>query len=389
MSGSIRVIDLPDMGTVTDASSFVVDKGTATGRFMATALKTYCTTTTLPEAPSTNTPYGRMNGAWTPVLGDAPSNSLPYARMNAAWSPVVPEAPLTASIYGRGSAGWVPVMPITGGTISGNFGATGNITSGFGVYANSLAVSSSVGYEWVRYIQAGTGNHIDQHRAGWWDQWDSGTGMRTWIGPSNAVLMSLDGTGNLGVLGAVTSPAFWVEAGSFGFVQGGVNRAFYFLPTYLWLFDTTSHNMVWHNNGVAFWQMRASDNFCFNQLGPVGGLGAYLNSSDRRTKTGITPTTKGLAEVLQLVPVAFTRADPATGAQEEIGFIAQDVQPIVPEAVWTAGIALRDGTGGLDSAEPTLALSESTLTALNVNAIKELNDLITTLTARVTTLEAP
>jgi len=35
-----------------------------------------------------------------------------------------------------------------------------------------------------------------------------------------------------------------------------------------------------------------------------------------------------------------------------------------------------------------MALSESTLTALNVNAIKELNDLISSLTARVGVLEA-
>jgi hypothetical protein len=115
----------------------------------------------------------------------------------------------------------------------------------------------------------------------------------------------------------------------------------------------------------------------------VGGVGAYQNISDRRVKTGITPTTKGLAEVLQLQPVSFTRDHPGVqpGAPEEIGFIAQDVQPIVPEAVWDSGMVLtRDG-------ESTLALTESTLTALNVNAIKELNDLITTLTARVATLE--
>jgi hypothetical protein len=119
----------------------------------------------------------------------------------------------------------------------------------------------------------------------------------------------------------------------------------------------------------------------------VGGNGPYLNSSDRRVKTNIVPTSKGLAEVLQLQPVSFTRADPTTGAQEEIGFVAQDVQPIVPEAVWQAGIPMRDGSGGLDSADPTLALSESTLTAISVNAIKELNNLITALTARIAALE--
>jgi hypothetical protein len=86
--------------------------------------------------------------------------------------------------------------------------------------------------------------------------------------------------------------------------------------------------------------------------------------------------------------VSFTRADPTTGAQEEIGFVAQDVQPIVPEAVWQAGIPLRDGSGGLDSADPTLGLTSETITALNVNAIKELNALIASLTDRIAALEA-
>ena len=147
MSGTnIRVIDIPDLGAVTDASSFVIDKGGSgtTGRFSALAVKAYCATTTLPEAPSNNIPYGRMNGAWTPVLGDAPSNGLPYARLNAAWSSVVPEAPLTGSIYGRGSAGWTPVLPLTGGNISGSIGATGNVAAGGVVYAGQ-AFALSIG----------------------------------------------------------------------------------------------------------------------------------------------------------------------------------------------------------------------------------------------------
>jgi hypothetical protein len=126
--------------------------------------------------------------------------------------------------------------------------------------------------------------------------------------------------------------------------------------------------------------MRASDDFCFNAQAAVGGVGAYINSSDRRGKTGIAPSSKGLAEVLQLQPVSFTRVDASTGAQEEIGFVAQDVQPILPEAVWTAGIPLRDGSGGLDSGEPTLGLTSETITAILVNAVKEL-------TARVAALE--
>ena len=141
---------------------------------------------------------------------------------------------------------------------------------------------------------------------------------------------------------------------------GGSGRIFQWMPSFYLDFalsGPTGGTLQYVVSNGPLWVMRASDDFCFNPQAAVGGNGAYINSSDRRMKSNIVPTAKGLAEVLQLQPVSFTRADPTTGAQEEIGFVAQDVQSIVPEAVWQAGIPLRDGTGGLDSAEPTLGLT--------------------------------
>src|SRR6185436_10684766 len=160
MSGTnIRVIDLPDLGTVTDASSFVIDKAAATGRFSALAVKNYCAATSIAEAPSTNQPYGRMNGAWTPVLPDAPSNSLTFGRLNGGWASVLPEAPVNGMTYGRVNGSYMPVLPISGGTIQGHLGATGSVTAGGNVYTNALLMSSANGYEWTFFVQAGTGHH--------------------------------------------------------------------------------------------------------------------------------------------------------------------------------------------------------------------------------------
>jgi hypothetical protein len=394
MSGTIRVIDLPDLGIVTDASSIVADK-TGTGRFSALAMRSYCASISVGEAPSNNTPYGRMNGAWTPVLPEAPSNGIPFARLNAAWSPVVPEAPLTGSAYGRVNGTWVAVMPVSGGSIAGSISASGNITAGGGVAANQFALSSTDGYEWQFLVQAGTGDHIEQHRAGWQDTWNSASGARRWIAPSGTI-MTLDAAGALTTASSVNATQFWsngagATVGQFGFSGGGSGRVFQFAPQFYLDYATTgatAGTLQWNVSNGPLWVMRASDDFCFNPQSSVGGNGAYLNVSDRRAKTGIVPTTKGLAEILQLQPVEFDRLNPATGTQHEIGFIAQDVQPIVPEAVWQAGIPLQDGSGGLDSADPTLAMSESTITALNVNAIKELHALIVTLTDRIAALEA-
>ena len=395
MSGTtIRVIDLPDLGSVTDVSSIVADK-TGTGRFSALALKSYCATVSIPEAPSTNSPYGRQNGAWTPVLADAPSNGSSYARLNATWSVVPPEAPLTGSIYGRGNSAWTPVLPISGGTVSGSLGVGGNLAVAGATSSDRLAVGASIGYAWAFYAQPGAGNHIQEHAPNWFDSFLVGNGMRQWNAPG-LMQMSLDATGSLTVANSVVaggsvyatgnvtgSAAVWQTPSVFGFAPGGQGRIFYFAPTYYWEWNSTTGQQTWISNGTPMWNMRASDALCFNSVGVVGGNGPYLNTSDRRVKANIVPTAKGLAEVLQLQPVSFTRDYPGvpTGAPEEIGFVAQDVQPIVPEAVWEAGMTTtRDG-------EATLALSESTLTALNVNAIKELNALIVGLRDRIATLE--
>jgi hypothetical protein len=396
MSGTnIRVADLPDLGAVHDTSSVVADTGTSTGRFSALSLKSYCAVATIPEAPSTNTPYGRMNGAWTPVLNDAPSTGASYARLNATWSVVVPEAPLTGNIYGRGNSGWTTVLPMTGGTISGNLGATGNINAGGGVYAAQFNLSPAAGYEWQFYIEAGSGDHIQGHRTNWSQRWASATGTHSWNSPSGQQ-MSLTSAGVLSVSGYGYAPAFWsstLAAGQFGFGAGGSGRIFSFRPSFYLDHSTvaggTDGTLQYVVSNGPLWVMRPSDDFCFNPQSSVGGNGAYINTSDRRAKENIAPTARGLAEVLQLQPVSFQRTNPASpeGAPLEIGFIAQDVQPIVPEAVWGAGIPLKDGTGGLDSAEPTLGLTSETITAISVNAIKELNDMIAALTARVATLE--
>jgi hypothetical protein len=381
MSGTdIRVADLPDLGAVTDASSIVADVASGTGRFSALAVKAYCAVATLPDAPFTNTPYGRQNGTWTAVVSDAPSNNVSYGRRNATWAVVVPEAPLTGATFGRVNGAWTEVLPTTGGAINGNISTTGNVLVGGATYCQTILLSSTNSYEWKFYIQAGTGNHLQEHSGGYYDMWEHAGGARVWVA-GGAAIMNLSAAGVLSTLNYVQAPEFWsgATAGQFGFAASPGGRIFQFSPGFYWAYTTANATLEWTVSNGPLWVMRASDDFCFNAQGPVGGVGAYINSSDRRGKTGIIPTTKGLAEILQLQPVEFDRLDPTTGSHAEIGFVAQDVQPVVPEAVWTAGIPLQDGSGGLESGDPTLGLSSETITAILVNAIKELNTRIAVL----------
>jgi hypothetical protein len=56
--------------------------------------------------------------------------------------------------------------------------------------------------------------------------------------------------------------------------------------------------------------------------------------SDSRLKSNITPIVDGLAKVMALKPVNFNWIDPEYyGAEAEIGFLAQEVQTVVPEVV--------------------------------------------------------
>lgn len=74
----------------------------------------------------------------------------------------------------------------------------------------------------------------------------------------------------------------------------------------------------------------------------IGGSGiranAFLYSSDKRLKGMIWPLRDGLTKVSALNPVSFTWKDgmeSGMGGKEDIGFIAQEVEAIVPEVVHT------------------------------------------------------
>lgn len=65
---------------------------------------------------------------------------------------------------------------------------------------------------------------------------------------------------------------------------------------------------------------------------------AFLYSSDARLKEGISALQGGLAKILALAPVSFTWKEDistANAGRGDIGFIAQDVEAILPEVVTT------------------------------------------------------
>jgi hypothetical protein len=89
--------------------------------------------------------------------------------------------------------------------------------------------------------------------------------------------------------------------------------------------------------------------------------GNWVNASDIRLKTDITPLTDSLAKIETLTPVSFKWKDTALmGSQQNIGLIAQDVQLVFPELV-------------SEDASGTLGLNYAGFVTPIIGAIKELN----------------
>jgi hypothetical protein len=261
------------------------------------------------------------------------------------------------------------------------------------------------------YREAVTGNHIQQYRSGTFDR-VLPDGGREWLVDGN-VRLQVDRSGNMSCggsfnIGSQVSGTYLASAGSghaqnnwkaqriygisgcfagdsdnastsdqTGILKGPGASQVRMWPAYYWDFDQTTFNLKWYSNNTETISVRASDKLFANNGGGVAGVGAYVVLSDVRAKEDIAPTTIGLDEVMRLQPKSFTR----TGfARPEIGFVAQDVAAVLPQAVVTAGLNLPDGTGGLEDEKPSLGITYDAIVAALVNAVK-------TLEARLAVLE--
>jgi hypothetical protein len=111
-----------------------------------------------------------------------------------------------------------------------------------------------------------------------------------------------------------------------------------------------------------FSSLAVNCNFASYELdvnGTIRASGDVIAYSDRRVKENITPITQALEKIQQLQGVYYTRND-QEDKKRKIGFIAQEVEEVVPEVVIT------------DSTEDNKkSIAYQNLTALLVEGIKE------------------
>jgi hypothetical protein len=84
--------------------------------------------------------------------------------------------------------------------------------------------------------------------------------------------------------------------------------------------------------------------------------------SDKRLKTDITPIVDGLSIILKLHPVFYTALAEAYKGERHPGLIANDVQKIIPAAVWERKI------------DKYLGLRDERITPFLIRAIQELDE---------------
>lgn len=111
----------------------------------------------------------------------------------------------------------------------------------------------------------------------------------------------------------------------------------------------------------------SSPSYTLHVNGSVAGTSAYVNLSDIRFKKNIKPLYNSLSKVLQLNGISFDwdkQFDESVNLDElnHIGLLAQDVEKIIPQTVFTAS-----------DKNKTKSVSYSDLVPVLIEAIKELN----------------
>lgn len=139
------------------------------------------------------------------------------------------------------------------------------------------------------------------------------------------------------------------------------------------LINTTGGYIINYIAGSAKTRINSNGDFIVYNLGTglvYSNAGALTstNPSDSRLKTDIKSIEYGLSDILKLRPVSYNWKDDKVNQGIQFGFIAQEVQEIMPDAIKEFGDKTK-----------FLGLEKDAIYATLINAIKELNNKIETL----------
>ena len=196
---------------------------------------------------------------------------------------------------------------------------------------------------------------------------------------NNAERARIDSSGNLLVgttsnnVAGRTQARLNVAAGSYDTVQlKGVNASYLNIASWIPISGATAYH-IGFGDGTSSYTERG--------VITTNGVGTtYGTASDYRLKENVQPMQGALAKVAALKPVTYTWKE--NGLQGE-GFIAHELQEVCPNAVVGEKDAVKE-----NGAPKYQNIDTSFLVATLTAAIQEQQALITSLTARITALEA-
>jgi len=196
---------------------------------------------------------------------------------------------------------------------------------------------------------------------------------------SNIERMRIDAAGNVGI--GTTSPSHPFH------VYNATSAAIYGEA------DGGAYGVVGYSGGYQG-SLGRNDGFAFVGIGAVWASGAsYFNQSDGRLKENIQPLASSVENLLKLRPVTYqwkpgTVSHQLHGSKPQIGFIAQEVEKIYPDAViFNANPGeskLKDGKPSLDSLiKGNYGVAYVYLIPVIIKGIQEIWGELQSLTARV------
>jgi hypothetical protein len=109
----------------------------------------------------------------------------------------------------------------------------------------------------------------------------------------------------------------------------------------------------------------------------VWAVDGTINTSDRRLKKDIQPINYGLNDLMKLNPVSFLWDQEGMDRERRLGFIAQELQPVLKEVVRTEEL-VSDAVTKQDSWKPTtrLGVAYTEIIPVTVKAIQEQQQII-------------
>jgi len=286
-----------------------------------------------------------------------------YGRANASGGNTIGvsgEAQSNQGIGVRGFSQGTGIVGISTGPNGKGIEAIGNI----GLYASGTSGVEGIGImgEPMSVGVSGMGNRYGIY--------GMNTNENGWSGYFNGRVAVV---GNMGI--GVDNPSYKLDVAGTANLSSGISgetvalscngaEALWFNGSYFsWGFGASSHNYFHLPVVLGGWASPEGHMLVVSGSAAKTDGSTWSNISDVRLKNITGSYAKGLKEIVALQPVTFTYKEGNTrkldSTKEQIGFVAQEVQQVFPEAVTTGG----DGYLEFNMHAVNVAL---------VNAIKEL-----------------